>query len=596
MDVVQAIGDFLDVVRAVMFVGLAVSATVIWFRRRGAPRAWLAATLGVLALITVLGLLVPEDPEPASGAAALTTVTVALLALFPYLLFRFAGTFRRRPLIVEAVALTAAVVVSAGAFAVGAIPGEGEAWSTIFTTWVVLLLVQWLGISGFVAVELWRAGRGQPTVSRRRMQMLSVASVGLALVLVLAATAGSGGGDAEVGDVVVALLTIAAAPMFLLGFAPPQAVLAAWRRPELDELRKAEEVLLQATSKAEVGARLLPHVTRIIGGQASVLFDDDDRVVGVDGMTHDEAVSFFGQHVDGAQVIVLPVRAGRLAVRVSRYTPYFARAEAELLGRLATFTDLALSRAELSERERQTAVELQAANEAMREFLAIASHDLRTPVTVIKGFASTLESGGDRIDPLQRQQFLATIRRHADHLGAIIDDLLTTSRLEADVLEPSPSVVRLRPFVERVVGDVAATLQADIDVPVGLAVRVDEEHLQRMLSNYLVNAGKYGAPPVIVRARPAGDVIEIVVCDQGRGVAPEFEARVFEKFARADKRNSRDNQGTGLGLAIVRGLARAAGGDAWYERNHPSGACFGVRLPAAPDAPAHGAGCGGNDR
>ena len=418
------------------------------------------------------------------------------------------------------------------------------------------------------------------------MQMLSLASVGLALVLVLAATAGSGGREAEASDVVIGLLAIAAAPMFLLGFAPPQAVLAVWRRPELEELRKAEEVLLQATSKAEVVERLLPHVTRIVGGEASALFDDDDVVLGVDGMDAAAAAAFFRGDVDRREVIVLPVRAGRLAVRVSPYTPYFARSEAELLARLATFTDLALSRAELSERERRTAVELQAANEAMREFLAIASHDLRTPVTVIKGFASTLEGEGDRIDVAQRQQFLATIRRHADHLGAIIDDLLTTSRLEADVLEPNPTVVEVRPFVERVVDDHRDTLLAEVDVPFGLAVLVDEEHLQRMLSNFLVNALRYGAAPVTVRASVAGTMVEIVVCDEGEGVPPEFEARVFEKFARADKRNSRDNQGTGLGLAIVRGLARAAGGDAWYERNQPTGACFGVRLPRAAEEPA----------
>jgi signal transduction histidine kinase len=111
---------------------------------------------------------------------------------------------------------------------------------------------------------------------------------------------------------------------------------------------------------------------------------------------------------------------------------------------------------------------------------------------------------------------------------------------------------------------------------------VDEEHLQRMVTNYLVNSLRYGAPPVTVRACRVGADVEVRVLDRGLGVPEEFRARVFDKFARGDKRLSRDNQGTGLGLAIVRGLARAAGGDAWYEPNEPSGASFGLRLPAAP--------------
>jgi len=584
---VQEIVDFLEVLRASVFVALSVGAGVAWVRRRGAARALLAATFGVLGLITLAGLLLlPDDLEDAPPS--LVSGLLALLALFPYLLFRFGGTFRRRSTLVEATASIVVLVLVAGAFFLADLPGPGEPWTARALAWIALLLVEWGGSSVLVAAELWRAGRGQPTVSRRRMQMLSLGSIGLAVALVSIAAA-TIVDDAEAGpaDVLVQVLPIAAAPFFLLGFAPPHAVLTVWRRPELEELTSAEAVLLQARSSAEVGERLLPHVTRIIGGEASALFDDEGHVIGVHGVSAEEAAGVFDRRGDGSELLVLPVRAGRLVVRVSSYTPYFARSETELLGRLATFTDLALSRAELSERERQTAVELQAANEAMREFLAIASHDLRTPVTVIKGFASTLERDGARFDDDQRQQFLSTIRRHADHLGAIIDDLLTTSRLDAGVLEPNPTAVPLAAFVERVVADLGEPAQADVDIPADVVAWVDEEHLRRMLSNYLVNAQRYGAPPVTVGARRTdGAAVEVRVCDAGPGVPPEFEARVFEKFARADKRNSRDNQGTGLGLAIVRGLARAAGGEAWYERVEPHGACFAVRLPLAHDGAA----------
>lgn len=574
----DAVSDFLQGLQTMVFIGLGAVAVAGWIRHRGAARAWLAATFGSLAFITTVGIFVPEGEEATGAIRVLLLIVIAVLALFPYLLFRFAGTFRRRPAVVEAIAATVTAITVLGAFALP-IPEEGEPWSATFAAWVVVLLVQWVVLSGFVAAELWTAGRGQPTVSRRRMQLLSAGSVGLALVLVLSAARGSDSAEISLADVLLQLLGIAAAPLFLLGFAPPQVVLTRWRRAELADLRAAEEVLLQAQSPAEVGERLLPHLTRIVGGRASALFDGDGTLLGVDGIPPEEAAGFFADGRDAGSTITLPVRSGRLVVQVSPYTPYFAGSEAELLTRLATFTDLALSRAELSERERQTAVELQAANEAMREFLAIASHDLRTPVTVIKGFAATLSSDGAKVDEAQREQYLATIRRHADHLGVIIDDLLTTSRLDAGVVEPNPSLVVLRPFVERVVDDLRESLQTKIAVDDDLVAWVDEEHLQRMLTNYLVNALRYGMAPVEVIGRRRDGMVELLVCDAGQGVPEAFHERLFEKFARVDKRHSREKHGTGLGLAIVRGLARAGGGDAWYEHNVPRGACFGIRLP-----------------
>lgn len=581
---VEAIVDTLRVVQALVFLVLGLATVVAWYRRRGEARALVATTFGTLALVSVIGLFLPEEVEPGTGADVAARVLIALIALFPYLLFRFAGTFHRRRRIIGQLATAVTVLLVVSLPFLGPLPGRGESFPPAFAIWATTLVLHWVILSLVVAVELWQAGRGQPTVSRRRMRLLSAASIGMALTLVLAATAGQGA-RADAASVATQVLAIAVAPVFLFGFTPPQSVVAAWRRPELDELRAAEEVLLQARSPHEVGERLLPHVRQIIGGDAAALYDDAGAVLGVDGMSAEEAAAL---DVAGGEraglLIALPVRAGRLVVRVSPYAPYFARSEADVLRRLATFTDLALSRAELSERDRQTAVELQAANEAMREFVAIASHDLRTPVTVIKGFAASLAEDWDRIADPERQQYLAAIRRHANHLSVIIDDLLTTSRLDAGVLEPQPRLVDVAGFLRRVVDDLGSEVDAQVDAPTRLLAFVDEEHLQRMVTNYLVNAARYGAPPVVVRAAPEDGSVVIRVCDQGPGIPEEFRSRVFDKFARHDKRLSRDNQGTGLGLAIVRGLARAAGGDAWFEPIEPQGACFAIRLPVSASA------------
>jgi signal transduction histidine kinase len=95
----------------------------------------------------------------------------------------------------------------------------------------------------------------------------------------------------------------------------------------------------------------------------------------------------------------------------------------------------------------------------------------------------------------------------------------------------------------------------------------------------VTNAFNYGSDPVKVQVRSTNGWVELLVSDSGEGVPSEFVPKLFEKFARADKKMNRATQGTGLGLSIVRGLAKAMGGDAFYEPNRPSGAVFGVRMP-----------------
>ena len=225
--------------------------------------------------------------------------------------------------------------------------------------------------------------------------------------------------------------------------------------------------------------------------------------------------------------------------------------------------------------------ELQAVNQSLREFVAVASHDLRGPLTSILGLASTLTQLGDRVPPEKQTRFLGIIERQAQHLEHMIEELLTVSRIEAGALETHAEVVKLAESVSRVVEDFGHRARG-VRVEVNEArALVDPDHLQRILFNYVGNALKYGAPPISVEARHAGEWVEVVVRDSGRGVPDEFRPRLFDKFARGE--TSGEVEGTGLGLSIVRGLARANGGDTWYEQNRPRGACFGVRLrhPAA---------------
>jgi PAS domain S-box-containing protein len=209
------------------------------------------------------------------------------------------------------------------------------------------------------------------------------------------------------------------------------------------------------------------------------------------------------------------------------------------------------------------------------EFLAVTAHELRSPVALIAGFASTLRTYWDEVDDGQRREMLETLDRNGRRLTRLVDDLLVASRIEAGGLDIRPTATALRRVVEEVVTD-ASGPDIDVDVDAGLHVLADPIRLQQMLDNYLANAVRYGKAPIVVSAEPTAEGVLIRVSDRGPGVPSGLVPRLFGKFVRGQA-----DRGTGLGLFIVRSLARAQGGDAWYEARPDGGACFTIRLPAA---------------
>jgi signal transduction histidine kinase len=279
----------------------------------------------------------------------------------------------------------------------------------------------------------------------------------------------------------------------------------------------------------------------------------------------------------------------------------FERPDVELLSRFGRMASLALENArlystvreELAERTRaekelgRIAAELHAANEELRaademksHFVAIASHELRTPLTAVLGFASTLLAHWDRIPEQERQSQVGMIDRQARVLARLVDDLLTMSRIEGGALDTNPRPVVVRESVQDLLVAVGCDDEVSVDVDDHLRVLADPGHFRQIVTNYLTNALKYGRAPIRIEAAASNGTVEVRVRDQGEGVPQDFVPRLFERFAQAPG-VAEAHRGTGLGLSIVRGLARAQGGEAWYEPNEPRGACFGVRLPRA---------------
>jgi len=223
--------------------------------------------------------------------------------------------------------------------------------------------------------------------------------------------------------------------------------------------------------------------------------------------------------------------------------------------------------------------ELTAVNASLRDFVAVAAHDLRAPLTRVLGYASLLRKRWDSLKADHRRDFIDGIERGGRQLERLVDDLLTISSIEAGALHTRAEAMELRAVVDLAIESAARNTPVKLEVGSDLVVFADPDHVRRVLVNYLSNAVKYGAPPLELRAKSVNGWIDVRVSDQGEGVPDEFVPRLFDRFARAEDARSKGLEGTGLGLAIARGLARTNGGDAWYERHGSGGACFVLRVP-----------------
>ncbi|HEY5168911.1 MAG TPA: ATP-binding protein [Thermoleophilia bacterium] len=222
-----------------------------------------------------------------------------------------------------------------------------------------------------------------------------------------------------------------------------------------------------------------------------------------------------------------------------------------------------------------------------RDFVANVSHELKTPVTSIKGFAETLEDGA-LDDPTAARRFVRIISGQADRLNSIIEDLLALSTLEQSGDSPLLQLeeVDLCDVVAvalEVCGPKAEAKHIALNetCPGSLFARVSPPLLEQAVVNLVDNAVKYSADgsAVAVDLTETGEEIVVSVTDQGQGVAREHLPRLFERFYRVDKARSRDLGGTGLGLAIVKHIAQIHGGRVSVESVIGRGSTFRIHLP-----------------
>ncbi len=230
---------------------------------------------------------------------------------------------------------------------------------------------------------------------------------------------------------------------------------------------------------------------------------------------------------------------------------------------------------------------LQEMDRLKSHFISTASHEFRTPLSIIKGFANLLKRKEDfGFDTATEKQYLGLIDGQINALANLVDDMLNASRIESGHVDVAPEDLDLAALVDGTALPIALQAQdrgitVALDVPAGLHAFADRGHVEQILSNLLSNAVKYSddGTAVTVSARSAGGMAQISVQDHGVGIAAEQMPRLFERFTRLENRRSVEAGGTGLGLYIARNWVEANGGRIWAQSTAEQGSTFCFTLP-----------------
>lgn len=239
--------------------------------------------------------------------------------------------------------------------------------------------------------------------------------------------------------------------------------------------------------------------------------------------------------------------------------------------------------------EEESRHEAERANEIKTQFLAMISHELRTPLTSIIGFTTTLLAEDVAWEPDEQLDFIHTIQKEANRLQELIDHLLDLSRLEAGMLPISPQPNSLNEIVQDILPQVNSltsgkklNLQIPADLPL---INVDPKRIAQVLVNLVRNAATYSpdGTEISISASIRGDYAQVNVSDEGPGIMPSEQKKVFKAFQRGMKAENGVTPGAGLGLAICKGLVEAHGGRIWIKKKSVQGTTLCFTLPIVRD-------------
>jgi len=218
-------------------------------------------------------------------------------------------------------------------------------------------------------------------------------------------------------------------------------------------------------------------------------------------------------------------------------------------------------------------------------FISVISHELQTPIAIIKGYASTLARTDTTFEPTSLRVRLRAIEEEADRLNKLVANLLYASRIQAGSILMEIVPLDLPPLIEGVMRRLQAKspdVEVTLDIPTNLpTVMADRDRIEEVLQNLLDNAVKYSPRQraLTVTCRATGDEVMASVSDAGMGISLRDQAHIFDRFQRAGDQSSQALPGAGLGLYICRAIVEAHGGDIWVESTLRQGSTFSFSLP-----------------
>lgn len=568
---------------------LAIRTIVSWIRQRDRRHGHLALALGSLAILI---LLAPALSGSGPATQALTDLGVVLFLVSGYALLMFRDSFVPVAAWQKRI-VTAAIVIAGLAGIALQLPGNADSAHTPLQT---LDLVAILGLWAFCILEpiatFWLAARDRPAVEMARLRSISIGYAGLLFVVVFGTLAGSLNAGASL---VVDLLALLIVPVLYVAFFPPVWLRRVWREPEEEQFRSAlHDLLLYSPNRVALADKALGWAERLVGGDAAFILDAEGSVLASRGVTTEEAGNiaargrFLGPtqvgHAprrEGASIIVpLDLQQGRgaMVIRSNRLTPIFGDEELSRLGQYATSLAAGLDRVTLSSK-------IAALERAKTDFLNIASHELRGPMTVIKGYLTMLDAGAlGELAPKARSVLPLLISK-SDEVNWMIEQMIEASRLEEGRLALKRHRTDIVELTDSAIEGVRMLLtghELKVDMPVeSIEADVDPDRFQIVVRNLLSNAAKYSASgtDITVDVRRSDGTALVSVHDEGIGISKDDQSHLFTRFSRID--SSQHVQGTGLGLWLSREIARMHEGDLTVESRSGVGSTFIFSVPVS---------------
>ena len=570
------------------FVLLTLAAVIDWRRHRDARSGYLALAFGSL---TALILLAPAVGHAGAFNQLLTDVTLLIFLLSGYALLMF------RDALIPLGAAKRWVTVGIGAVALLALafqfpsdpqqrlgPLQALAAGALVITWGLCILEP--------IFRMWVTSMRSRKVESARLRALSLGYAALIAEIGVATLAGSAARTPNF-VLVTDLVTLAIVPLLYVSFSPPSWLRRIWREPEEDAFRNAlHDLLLYSPDRPTLAQRALGWATRLVGGASAVIVDADGSILAAREMTREQAEAVAadvrggraGGNARSAQPstrLTTPLHLqqgeGCMVIVAGPFTPIFGDDEILRLRQYANSISAGLDRVSLSER-------IASLEKAKTEFLNVASHELRGPMTVIKGYLTMLEAGALGELSAQSSSVVHLLISKSDEVNWMVEQMVEAARLEEGrmALKKLPAnLVELTDQAIEGVSQLLAKHQLSVEKPsTAVEADVDPDRFQIVVRNLLSNAAKYSPNGARIKVSVTGNGVGMVaVTDEGIGIAEEDQARLFSRFVRIESKATESVSGTGLGLWLSREIARMHDGDLTVESTPGRGSTFTLRVP-----------------